>query len=635
MRKSINKELKVISIKRNSASAVLRVLLTVLVMVWGLFFVFPLTGSGSGLYAAEVVNPDIMKLSEIKPGMTGEGKTIYKGTEIETFKFKVLGILEKFVPDKNLIIVELESPVLAEAGIIAGMSGSPAYIDGKIIGSVSYGFQFSKRPIGGITPIEDIIATDEYNTPTFSIDISNIKVQFDKENIKFITGFLQQELARRVNFTPDAAMTPIRLLGIQKGMVASALSPLAPMFSPAGSFKEFEQEPFDARNMKIDREKFAIAAADAASVPLIRGDFEFAASGTVTYVKGNKVYLFGHPFFNLGTVDLPLHKAEVISVVPSYQSSFKLTATRNPVGAVLQDRFSGIQADLDQTPYMIPMKVSLENRNRTFNLELINHPLLTPILGSVAVNNIFSSEYKQFGFSSLRVKGTIFIENEKNVVIDDLFTGVNAAEDFGGLLLAVNFFLVNNKDKTIKIQKMDFEIEGSERVSNTSIENVILNKQTFYPGEVIDIRIQLKNERGNELEEQMQIIAPNLKGGSEFYLMVAGKNEMVQFETKNIKTNYFPTNLNTLIRAINNIRKNNRIYLKLMTTGEGVFIKGNEYSNLPVSLQNVFSYNVTSDDQTNMKFSTITEYQYPVPAVVTGTKLFKIKIKARSDTDVQ
>jgi hypothetical protein len=116
---------------------------------------------------------------------------------------------------------------------------------------------------------------------------------------------------------------------------------------------------------------------------------------------------------------------------------------------------------------------------------------------------------------------------------------------------------------------------------------------------------------------------------------VAGKNEMIRFETKNIKTDYFPVTLNTLIRAINNIRKNNRIYLKLMTAGEGLFIKGSEYSNLPLSLHNVFSYNATSEDQSEMKFSTITEYQYPVPAVVSGIKIFKLKIKARSDTDVQ
>ncbi len=572
---------------------------------------------------------DIMKLSEIKPGMEGEGRTIFKGTTIETFKFTVLGVIEKFVPDKNLIIVELESPILADGGIIAGMSGSPAYINGKLIGAVAYGFPFSKKPIGGVTPIEDIIKTDDYNNPTYSIDISDIKIQFDTKNIKFISDLLQKELIRRVNFSPHESLSPIQLIGTHRGMDPSVLSYLRPVFSPASGLKMNNQ--INSKTIEVNRKLFEISAADAAAVPLIRGDFELSVSGTVTYVKGNKIYLFGHPVFNLGTVEFPLHKAEIISVVPSYQTSFKLTVTRNMIGTVIQDRFSATQAELGQVPYMIPMKVFLENRNRSFELEMVNHPLLTPILGSIGLANIFTSEYKQFGFQSFQVKGKIFIENENNVIIDDLFSGPNASEELGGLLLAINFFLMNNKDKHIKIQKIDFEVNGSERVRNATIENVIVDKHSFYPGEVINISILLKNERGNTLTEKVQIKAPNLSPGSVFHLMVADKNEMLRFDTRNIKTDYFPIKLSSLIRAINNLRKNNRIYLKLVTLTEGVFIKGHEYSNLPPGLQNVLSYNTASGDQSKMKFSTITEYQVQVPVVVTGNKLFKLTIKERSD----
>jgi hypothetical protein len=575
------------------------------------------------------LSSDIMKLSEIKAGMEGEGRTIFKGTTIETFTFKVLGVIEKFVPDKNLIIVELDSPILANGGIIAGMSGSPAYINGKLIGAVAYGFTFSKKPIGGVTPIEDIIKIDEYNKPTYSIDISNIKIQFDKENIKYISDLLQKELVRRVRFSPHESLSPIQLIGTHKGMDPSVLSYLRPVFSPASGLKINNQ--LNDKTIKVNRELFEISAADAAAIPLIRGDFELSVSGTVTYVTGNKIYLFGHPVFNLGTVDFPLHKAEVISVVPSYQESFKLTVTRNMIGTVVQDRFSATQAELGKVPYMIPMKVFLENRNRSFNLEMVNHPLLTPILGSIGLANIFTSEYKQFGFQSFRVKGKIFIENEKNVIIDDLFSGPNASDELGGLLLAINFFLMNNKDKHIKIQKIDFEINGSERIRNATIENVIVDKQAFYPGEVINISIHLKNDRGNRLVEKVQIKAPNLKPGTIFHLMVADKSEILRFDTRNIKTTYFPIKLSALIRAINNLRKNNRIYLKLVTPTEGVFIKGHEYSNLPSSLQNVLSYNTASGDQSKMKFSTITEYQVQVPVVVTGNKLFKLKIRERSD----
>ena len=599
---------------------------------------FTVLWAGISLYAAEPEpDPTIMKLSEIQPGMEGEGRTIFKGTKIETFKFKILGVIEKFVPDKNLIIVELDSPVLAESGIIAGMSGSPAYINGRLIGAVAYGFPFSKRPIGGITPIEDIIKVDEHNTPAYSIDISNVQVSFDKENISHISDLLHKELARQVNYTPHAMLSPIKLMGIQKGMTPAALSPLAPVFGMGGfgSAVSASSGQTTGKDLQVNRDLLDISPADAAAVPLIRGDFEFSASGTVTHVKGNKVYLFGHPFFNLGTVDFPLHKAEVISVVPSYETSFKLAATKGMIGTVVQDRFSAIQAEMGKIPYMIPMSVTLENKERNFKVEIVNHPLLTPVLSSIALTNIFIAEYKQFGYQSLQVKGKIFIENEKNVVIDDLFSGTFASDELGGLLLAINFFLLNNKDKNIKIQKITFDISGSERPMNTTIENVILNKNAFYPGELIDISIHLKNDRGDTTVEKAQITAPNLKAGTEFHLLVADKAEMIRFDTKNIKTTYFPIKLNDLIRAINNLRKNNRIYLKLVTLTKGVFIQGHEYSNLPDSLHNVLGYNTVSGDQSQIKYSTITEYQLPVPAVVSGNKLFKLKIKERANSDVQ
>jgi len=619
--------------------------ITILNVTFVLFlFLFGLFSAGVHLYA-DTANPDIMKLSEIKPGMEGEGRTIFKGTRIETFKFKVLGIIENFAPDKNLIIVELlDSPVLNEAGIIQGMSGSPVYIDGKIIGAVAYGFGFSKKPIGGVTPIEDIIKTDDYNNPVVSVDIdvSNINVKFDKENNRRVAEYLRKELIRRVNYSPQQGLSPIQLIGINRGMDPAVISSyFNPIFSPAsaglaagwGQSKSVTKESL--KNVTVDREKFEVSPADACAVPLIRGDFEYSASGTVTYVKGNKVYLFGHPFFNLGTVEFPLHKAEVITVVPSFQTSFKMAATRNMIGTVMQDRFSAIQGELGREPYMIPMKVFLENRSRSFNLEMISQPLLTPVLGNIALTNIFATEYKQFGFQSLLVNGKIFIENEKNIVINDLFSGPNASNELGNLVLAITYFLMNNRDRHIKIQKMDFNISGTERIRNTSIENVILDKRSYNPGELINVSIHLKNERGSSTVETLQIKAPNLKAGSEFHLMVAGRDEIVRFENKNVKSNYFPEKLNDLIRAINNLRKNNRVYLKLMTPVEGVYIKGHEYSNLPAGMQNIFSFNTSSDSQSVMRFSTVTEYQYPVPSVVTGIKVFKLKIKARSNLNVQ
>ncbi|UCH95738.1 MAG: hypothetical protein JSV88_02525 [Candidatus Aminicenantes bacterium] len=582
---------------------------------------------------------EIMKVSEIKTGMEGMGKTIFQGTKIETFPFKVLGIIEKFSPNKDLIIVELDAPALNDSGIISGMSGSPAYIDGKLIGAIAYGFLFSKKPIGGITPIEDILETSEYNTPTFSIDISTIKMEFDKKNLSFISELIREELAHRLNFTPHESFSPIPLLGIQRGFRPSTFSYfpfLKPAFSAGDSLKITTNTNADA-STTFTADPLKISPADVVTIPLIKGDFEYAAYGSVTHVDGDKIYAFGHPFFNLGTVDFPMHKGEVISVVPSFQESFKLVSTRNMVGRVVQDRFSAVQGELGKPPYLIPLKIFLRNRDHRFNIELVNHPLLTPLLSAFSILNVLTSEYQQVGFQSIKVDGKIFIEGEKNIVIDDLFSGQDSFINFSNLLLVINYFLMNNNEKNIKIQKMDFEIRGSEILRQANLENVLMDKTSFYPGEIMNITVYLRNERGRAFSESIQLKAPNLKASSEFYLMVADNQEMVQFDAKNVRTSYFPTKLSFLIRAINNLRKNNRMYFKLMTPSKGLFVKGHEYPNLPDSLQNVFTYNstpiqgVSPGDQSQIKYSTIKEYQLEFPSVVRGKKLFKLKIKERTD----
>lgn len=572
-----------------------------------------------------LVSMEIMKLSEVRVGMTGTGRTVFAGTEKGAFDFKVLGFVEKFSPGKNLIIVELISPHLEGSGVVAGMSGSPVYIDGKLVGAVAYGFNFSRKPIGGVTPIEDILAAAENRSAGYTVDISNIQMEFDPESTARIGTLIREELVRRTTTSPVPEITPIRLVGASRGIHADAMGVLDTMFAPVSALQV---------TRSLDRtpppdELFRIHPADAAAVPLIRGDFEYSASGTVTHVDGNKVYLFGHPFFNLGTVNFPLHKAEVVTVVPSYQSSFRLTSSQNQIGTVIQDRFSCLQAELGDGPYMIPMKVFLKRRNRSFNLEMIDHPLLTPALTAIALENIFISEFQQYGFNSIQVQGRLFIEGEPNIVIDDLFSGTSAYSEFSNLIMAIQYFLMNNPERRIKIQKLDFEINGSEVVRRTRLENVILDKNVYAPGETIRVKLHFRNERGNLVTDETGLEAPSLKPGSEFYILVGDKNEIIRFDSKNNKAEYFPARLTHLVRAINNLRKNNRLYFKIMTSTSGLYVSGFEYSQLPPSMKPVFEYNTESSNQARIRYSTLMEYQMELPAVINGRKLFKLKIKER------
>jgi len=584
---------------------------------------------------------EIMKLSEIKAGMEGVGKSTLKGTTTETYTFKVLGIIENFAPHKNLIMAKLDSPELNGGGIVSGMSGSPAYIDGKLIGAIAYGFAFSRQPIGGITPIEDILQTAEYETPTFTIDISTMPVEFDKKNLSIITKLVQEQLAKKLNFTGNEAFSPIRLIGIHRGFKPEAfsyLTALNPVFS-LGSGASAASTTNTITKIDLGKDLLKISPGDVVSVPLIKGDLEFAAYGTVTHIEDDKIYLFGHPFFNLGTVDFPLHKAEVLSVVPSLQEPFILVTSKQMIGRVIQDRFSSVMGELGQVPYMVPMKIYLKNRNRQFNIEMVHHSLLTPVLSAFSIYNIFSSEYQQVGFQSVKVDGKIFIEGEKNIVIDDLFSGTDSYTELSNLLLVITYFLMNNNEKNIKIQKIDFELGGSETLRRSHLENVLIEKKSYLPGEIMNVTVYLKNERGKDFSETINLKAPNLKPGSEFYLLAADSEEMGQFDARNIRSNYFPSKLSFLIRAINNLRKNNRLYFKFMTPTSGLFVKGHEYPDLPPGLKNVLDYDsiplegMSPADEGKIKYSTIKEYQLEFPSVVKGKKLFKLTIKERSDAE--
>ena len=351
----------------------------------------------------------------------------------------------------------------------------------------------------------------------------------------------------------------------------------------------------------------------------------------MTHVDGSKIYVFGHPFFNLGRVEFPLHRAEVISVIPSYESSSKLAATGHMIGVVQQDRFSAVSGELGKTPYMIPMRVFLKNRSKSVKLEMVSHGLLTPALAYVSLMNIFLSEYQEYGLNSLSVEGKIFIENEENVVISDLFAGPSAFDEFSNLVLAVNYFLMNNKEKNIKIQKIDFEVNGIESLKKADLENVLVEKNTYLAGEPLNISLFFKNEKGDRFEEKLSIKTPNLKPGSFFYLMASDAAGMVDFDSKAIKSGFFPDKLSALIRAINNLRKNNRVYFKLYVPAQGIFVRGYEYPYLPFSLNNVLAFNSQSSDQSAMSVSTIGEFQFEVPAVVSGKKIFQLKIKERKD----
>jgi len=592
-------------------------------------------------FLAPLLGQDIFPLAQVRPGLKGEGSTVFRGTAVETFRFTVLGVLEHFAPGRSMIVVELESPQLEGGGILEGMSGSPVYVEGRMLGAVAYGFSFSRRPIAGVTPIEEMVRVATVSDaagqgalpPGTGARISvplperftwtEVELRQMQETMRdVLLARLRPLSAGRDNFRPLGWVMSGR------GLSERALQPLQSVFGTARQVGGAARDPqWWRQGPRISMK--GLAPAEAVAIPLIRGDFEYSASGTVTRVEGRKVFAFGHPFFNLGRVAWPMHRAEVITVVPSWESGFKMAATKEMVGSIVEDRFPAVYGILGRQPEMVPMQITLKGRPEPFRVELVDHPLLTPMLAGVTLSNVLGSERLGVGFQTLTARATLFIEGEDNVVLEDVYSGVNASDGFSNLVSAALYFLMNNREKAIRVQKVDATLDLEEILHGANLDEAVLDRFEYRPGELMTLSLRFQGDRAGSVSDTIQIPVPRLDEGTEFYLMVADSEQMSRFESKNVRSGFMPGTVGLLIRAINNLRKGNRLYVRLLTAQEGLFVQGHEYGSMPDSALNLFGYRAATNEQAEIRLSTLGEYQYPVPVTIRGAKTFRLKIRSR------
>src|SRR3989442_9680476 len=334
-----------------------------------------------------------MGVDEIRPGMIGFGRTVFDGTRVEEFKVNILGVLENVIgPHRNLILAKLEGGPLANTGVIAGMSGSPVFVDGKLIGAVSYALgSFSKEPIAGITPVAEM--TDSTAFSDVRPIGSKVKVEYPLTRDGLTAAFRKALNWNRpfADRPGDAELTGVSavsgLAGTQLGtllrpiatpLVMSGFEPdVADIFS--GAFREqgFIPTGGSAAGFKNGEAPFEgpLKPGDAIGVMLVAGDLQLGGTGTVTHIDGDRVYAFGHPLYNLGPTEFPMTRAYVYTVLPSLFSSLKLSTTGEVIGTFLQDRATAIAGKLGPGPHMIPITVTLEpdhGPKRTFHFGVVN-----------------------------------------------------------------------------------------------------------------------------------------------------------------------------------------------------------------------------------------------------------------------
>ncbi len=558
-------------------------------------------------------------LSKIKEGMVLTGKTALKGEKLSDFKVRVSGILDNVYPGQSFIIGEILGDYYKETGVIAGMSGSPVYYNGKIVGAVSFSFSFTKKAIAGITPYEEMIKMVKKHLP----DV-HIKIDFKSDFKKMIYNSLLNILKSRINNNINYKL-PLRLAGFNYTFVnklSNDFSKLNMMTVPAGKSKIKIPE-------KINLNNVGLKDGDPINVHLAIGDLDISAGGTVTHVVGNKFYAFGHPFFNLGKVEFPVSKASIIDVVPNYQSSFKLSSIVKYVGKITEDRTMGIKGEIGSFPELIPVKIRMNYLKPVdFEVKIVKDKLLTPLLVYNVIANIISTEAKAYGELSLKVNGEIYLKNGKSVKYDDIFSTANSGGDLSMIYASLSYILIDNPVKNFKIDSIKLEITPYEKKKTAQLKRVIASKYKAKPGEKITFSLFYKPSDDNMMKENITIPVPPLPKGSNLYILIGDSRVLQKFENQMYKNGFrFPADENSLLRALNNLRKNDIIYFKVLTMKKSVFINGYDYSGIPSSF---FSFILPAQKDYNYtypKITTFKDYALPIDYMFEGSAMIKLKIE--------
>jgi hypothetical protein len=358
-----------------------------------------LTLAGLVLAPLSAVEPR-MPIDEVRAGMVGDGTSVFEGTTRERFKAHIIGVLENVIgPRRSLILARLEGGPLAKTGVIAGMSGSPVYVDGRLIGAVSYSLgAFPKEPIAGITPIDEMTDMAAPGAPrlaaarvSFEFPLSHDGMAESLRRAFESTAFaLQPDGVREVSGSGMAqwstGLRPIATPLAVAGLDRAALHVLSTFFRDTGFVPVAAATAGGTAPPNTSSEP--LQAGDAVGVSLVSGDLALGATGTVTLVDGNDVYAFGHPFYNLGPTAFPMTRAWVHTVLPSMATSVKLASLGEVLGTIQQDRATAIAGTLGPAPALIPLQIALEGargQRRSFRLNVVDdRPSCSPTNGKQA-----------------------------------------------------------------------------------------------------------------------------------------------------------------------------------------------------------------------------------------------------------
>jgi len=564
-----------------------------------LFTILTIAALASSARAMEFMDPE-----QVKVGMKGVGKSVFKGTKIEEFQVEVLGVMKKVYLGHDLILVKCSGANLEQTGVVAGMSGSPVFIDGKLIGAVSMTYGFAKEPIAEITPIKAML-----------------------------------EVMRRPDL-PDQGM--LNLPSDGAGM-AGGFRPIPVPLTVSGFDTRLCSEfsgPFEKHGLKLMPGSGEVGGADSAAavqiepgsavgVSLIRGDMNASGIGTVTWREGNRIVAFGHPMYLGGSIEMPMCGGVIHAIMPSLEFSFKLFSPTAPIGVVTQDRATGIAGTIGPKVAMIPVRVKVQSEQdaREFNYEILNNKTLTANLLPLVIVNSLLHQQQQRNDVTIQAEMTVKLKGYPAFQHRRWFTGPFAIMASMEELAAPIDLLMSNNFEKIAIESVAVDLHITPGQELLTIYRVTADRERAKPGDNLHLTIFLDAYRGEQRVEEMDVVIPKETPEGQMHVLVTTPDSALMYDLSEAGEKMAPRSVRQMVKFLERIGPENQLVVQGYARRRGMVIAGEKYPNLPPSMLRLLANSRETGTSSPTETSLLFEKRKTLDRIVAGGQVVWVTVE--------
>jgi len=563
--------------------------------------------------------------------MRGTGRTVFNGNKIEDFQVEILGVLDNIGPKESLILARLSGGPLEHTGVMQGMSGSPVYIDGKLVGAVAMAFPFAKDPIAGIRPIEAMLRTSTAATPLSPAPTPAAIGQ------RAALALNERDLTRRIPrpepvFGGEARMIDIATPLSFGGFSRAALDAFAPQLRALG---------LEPRQGVTSGGKIESAMGNPAdlkpgamiSVQLMAGDLSVGADGTVTHIDGNRIYAFGHRFLDIGSTALPFARAEVLTLLANTNTSFKISSAKEWMGTIYQDSNTAVAGELGKRPAMVPVSVTVSRGGKpveSYQMQMVHDTLLSPLLLQMAVFSAIDATERTVGAGSIRVTGQIEFQNGTAPLrINNMYAADNGSPMLASLSAAVPVaFVMQGGFESLQLKKVSLHLEAFDQKKQLTIDGITTSRRDVHAGEKVLLNVSLTGENGVETVRRVEYQVPIGAEPGMLYFTVAdaGTANIADFRQVLTATARTP---GQLLSIVNNLHANTKAYVRVWRADPAFQLEGADLPDPPASVSLILAGSQSSSAGiTQTRNSKIAEMEIDVgDMAVTGSKTIQLEVK--------